>query len=480
MKYLYILLFTLVASAAFGQSLLQLLQKKQHPVFAPSDINLIDLTPNPPFPNLFEVPRSNAPSTIPPAYKHNEDLSDDQKSTLSRLTQTERKIIEIILRDNKVADSTMQIYRHHYLEHLILNYNTRLNELETFLSINKTKTRESEINYYLLEEKVKDLKLSQSANIMSNQVFRDSLENILRDLYMTWFDIELIKSTYSKLEEEKQNVSNKNLSTLPPDSADITSIFRNADLLRNRLDTGLKQMNETFRALKDRITKTNPGLPKSSNAISTSPALNNFANKFSPSLTLLGSAKFGKNYNELGLFTGGLFNGGNPSKEAIFFHDLSDFSIYYKGASSAIALVDTNQKTGLNYEIYFMSKQLGADTTLGISPISYHSIQLKAGFEYVVYKNIASIYSNINYHLPLSQRSVLEKVYGSDRLDQINFDVGVKMLLNPSQTGNGGTNLFVDVNLMFLTNSMKTALKSKDSLLPGLRIGVQQRLTKFE
>jgi len=476
MKYLYILLFTLVASATFGQSLLQLLQKKQRPAYAPSDLSLLDLTPIPPVVNLSEISHD---SSIADSNQHSSTIRT-QYDSLNRFLPTENDSINIIIRKYRDVDSTMQSFRQKYFQNLQLNYQTRLIDLETFLSINKTKTRESEINYYLLEEKVKDIKLSQSANIMSNQVFRDSLENILRDLYMTWFDIELIKSTYSKLDEEKQKVSNLDLLNLPPDSAEVTKIFRNSELLRNRLDTSLKQMNATFQKLKDRIEKANPSLPKSSNALSTSPALNNFANKFSPSLTLLGSAKFGKNYNELGLFTGGLFNGGNPSKEAIFFPDLSDFSIYYKGASSAIALVDTNQKTGLNYEIYFMSKQLGADSALGISAITYNSIQLKAGFEYVVYKNIASIYSNINYHLPLSQRSVLEKVYGSDRLDQINFDVGVKMLLNPSQTGNGGTNLFVDVNLMFLTNSMKTALKSKDSLLPGLRIGVQQRLTKFE
>ena len=107
----------------------------------------------------------------------------------------ERKSNQIdsaLLREVKNLDSTMQLFRKSYYKNLQLNYQTRITELDTFLHINKRKTRESEINYYLLEEKVKDLKLSQSANIMSNQVFRDSLENILRDLYMTWFDIELI------------------------------------------------------------------------------------------------------------------------------------------------------------------------------------------------------------------------------------------------------------------------------------------------
>ncbi|MBK9110088.1 MAG: hypothetical protein IPM92_17420 [Saprospiraceae bacterium] len=152
------------------------------------------------------------------------------------------------------------------------------------------------------------------------------------------------------------------------------------------------------------------------NGIAASPAISNFANKYSPSLTLQATAKFGKSYNELGLFTGGLFSENANLNENLYFPELSDFSIYYKGSTTAIALVNENQKTGLNYEIYYMSKQFAGDSILGISGFKYQSVQFKSGFEFVIYKDVISIYGNINLHMPITNKINLEKIIGTVEL----------------------------------------------------------------
>lgn len=339
-------------------------------------------------------------------------------------------------------------------------------------------TRECEVNYYLLEDKLKDLKLNYSSALMSKREFIDSVDIMMKSIYMTWFEIELIKRNFDELTDEVKKLGKSKIIY----NSDIKKLFVESDNLQIGLDTGIIHINDRFKELRDRISSLEEKITKKTdalNGIAASPAISNFANKYSPSLTLQATAKFGKSYNELGLFTGGLFSENANLNENLYFPELSDFSIYYKGSTTAIALVNENQKTGLNYEIYYMSKQFAGDSILGISGFNYQSVQFKSGFEFVIYKDVISIYGNINLHMPITNKINLEKIVGNSRTDQVNFDAGVKMLLSPSQQNNSGTKLFVNLNFMFLNQSMKNAIGANDNILPNLKIGIEQRLTKF-
>jgi len=376
----------------------------------------------------------------------------------------------------KKQDSLKNLYYRLALKSTLEVYKTRENNLSEYLRVNSKLSRACEVNYYLLEDKIKDIKLFYVTEIKNKNIKKDSIDAYLSELYLSWFDIELVTDNLKKLSELSVVIA-KN--TVTP-TTNIDSTFKEADTLRNTIERDVQKINNYQRTLKERMERTLKLEENNVTSLSATPVLNNFANKYSPSLSLLGMAKYGKSYNEIGLFTGGLFSNSNSNREGLYFSDLSDFAVYYKGATTAIALVDSNQKTGLNYEVFFMSKQFGEDTSIGMPSFTYQSIQLKAGFEYVVFRNIISTYANVNYHLPLNNKANLTTLIGNDRLDQINFDLGVKMLLNPAQGSNGSTKLFVDINLMFLTEQMKIALKTGDDVLPNLKIGVQQRLAKFD
>lgn len=449
-----------------GQSVLQSIQTiaKREPSF---ELQLNDIkTQKSNYEDLSNTHRVDSLMIFQMLINHLENSKKDSKLKNDR--EQEKKIIKL--------DSLKNLYYSLALKSTLDLYKTRENNLSEYLRVNSKLSRACEVNYYLLEDKIKDIKLFYMTEIKNKNIKKDSIDAYLSELYLSWYDIEMISENLKKLSEIRVAIGKI---TITP-TTNIDSTFKEADTLRNTIEKDVQKINDYQRTLRERMERTLKLEDNNVTSLSATPVLNNFANKYSPSLSLLGMAKYGKSYNEIGLFTGGLFSNSNSNREGLYFSDLSDFAVYYKGATTAIALVDSNQKTGLNYEVFFMSKQFGEDTSIGIPSFTYQSIQLKAGFEYVIFRNIISTYANVNYHLPLNNKANLTTLIGNDRLDQINFDLGVKMLLNPSQGSNGSTKLFVDINLMFLTSQMKTALKTGDDVLPNLKIGVQQRLAKFD
>lgn len=350
--------------------------------------------------------------------------------------------------------------------------------LDSFIKNNILLPRENEINYYLLENKLEDIKFSNVENYKNNGILKDSLDKILTDLYKSWFLVDSIKSTMENLVSESDKLNGKSLQN----TSDVKMLFNELYILKATLERLQLNSNQLFDHIKKRILQLSniaTNKKEEDKSIGISPAFSKFTNQFSPSITIEAQAKFGKSYNELGILSGGLFGSGEGIKEGLYFNELSEFSIYYKGATTAIALVDTNQKTGLNYELYYMNKSFPGDSLNGVNPFKFQSIQAKAGFEFVIYKEIVSIYGNVNFHLPLNKTNQIKTLLKSERADQFNFDFGVKMLLNPSNGNNGSTKIFIDLNFMMLNKSIKSAIDSEEKLISNIKIGVQQRLSRF-
>ena len=57
--------------------------------------------------------------------------------------------------------------------------------LDSFIKNNILLPRENEINYYLLENKLEDIKFSNVENYKNNRILKDNLDKILTDLYKT-------------------------------------------------------------------------------------------------------------------------------------------------------------------------------------------------------------------------------------------------------------------------------------------------------
>lgn len=353
-----------------------------------------------------------------------------------------------------------------------------LNQLDEYIKTNTPITRKCEVNYYKLEDRLKDLKNNFTSEYKASGKFRDSVDIILSEIYMFWYDVELLKEDFNKLQSQLTTISKTKIDA----NTDLKLMFADARILVSSISLKVDVINKAFNEFNLRISSVEKEITnddKTINSIASSPSISGISNKYSPSLAIQATAKFGSSYNELGLFTGGLLSNNVKSVESMYFPELSNFSIYYKGSKAGIKLVNANQKTGINYEVYYMTKQFGEDSILGIDEFTYQAIQLKAGFEYVIYNEIISMYGNINFHMPITNKDNIRNIIGKERTDQVNIDAGIRMMLNPSQQSNGGTKLFVDLNMVFLNNTMQDVIKTKDNLLPNLKIGIQQRLTKF-
>ncbi len=475
MKYLLAFLtFIFFGLELNGQSILQLIKSKPKQTQIP-ELELLELNTTPQ--SQVDLSTGNMKFTQDSTLKNSTELKTYFNDLISVLMNNKTSK-EDSIRMKKVIDSLGSETIKYYniaLDYLNKIYQIKGFELAEYISNNGKLSRECEINYYLLEDKLKDLKMMYTNELKSNGNFRDSVDRLLNELYLSWFEIETLKDSFKLLGTERDKILGVNLNL----DTNLENLFSKSKSLQKFVDSAVIHLNRYYKVLKTRIESTMKTTQKDELGLSASPVLNSFANKFSPSLSILGTANYGKTYNELGLFTGGLFGKNSSLMESFYYHDLSDFAIYYKGAAAAIVSVDSNQKAGFNYEAYFMNKQFGGDSMRKIDAFAYTSIQLKAGFEYVVYRDVVSAYANLNYHLPISNLRNLQLVTGREEINQINFDLGVKMILSPSQKNNGSTNLFVDINLMFLNDKMKNVLAIQDDILPSLKIGIQQRLSKF-
>lgn len=456
-----------------SQSLLNSLQSEKKEKI-PSELNLIKLETILPESKGIKYWDIN-PDMEKDIQKKLEEL-EDKKKEIEKLNN-EKKIKALQLEISKLKEELTKLSKS-LREIKSANSSASINSISQFISENEKIVRECEVNYYMLERKLEDLKINHASILKVDSEKSNAVDLILKKIYVKWFEIERLKENFNLLKIELNTISKNPIDP----NTDLQKLFINSEKIQSEIKSNIDSINYDFNNIGEEIKNCEKQIINSDESIGgilASPAINNIANKYSPSLTFQGTVKFGKSYNELGIFTGGLFGSNENTREGIYFPELSSFSIYYKGATTAIALNDENKKMGLNYEIYYMNKKDSGDILKDIKAFDYQAMQLKVGFEFVVYKEVISIYGNLNLHLPITKINNLKLILNENRTDQVNFDLGVRMLLNPSNQNSNSTKLFIDLNAMILNTTMRRTIGISDAVLPNLKIGIQQKLTKF-
>lgn len=201
---------------------------------------------------------------------------------------------------------------------------------------------------------------------------------------------------------------------------------------------------------------------------SSIPQFSTINKKFNPSVSLLGAADLNKNGKyKLEIFVG---NGAIDtfSTATILVPELSNYGIRLNGFK------DLTKRFGINGDFHYHEKK-------SFNPhenvdFTFARIQSKLGIEYLVFKDILSVYGNVNFIIPVTNTEKYKEVFTKDNKDLRYYDLGLKLFVTPKGdlANTSGVGLFVDLNFISTTEMVKFYNGNSDAFIPNIKFGLQK------
>lgn len=201
---------------------------------------------------------------------------------------------------------------------------------------------------------------------------------------------------------------------------------------------------------------------------SSIPQFSTINKKFNPSVSLLGAADLNKNGKyKLEIFVG---NGAIDtfSTATILVPELSNYGIRLNGFK------DLTKRFGINGDFHYHEKK-------SFNPhenvdFTFARIQSKLGIEYLVFKDIISVYGNVNFIIPVTNTEKYKEVFTKDNRDLRYYDLGLKLFVTPKGdlANTTGVGLFVDLNFISTTEMVKFYNGNSDAFIPNIKFGLQK------
>lgn len=130
-------------------------------------------------------------------------------------------------------------------------------------------------------------------------------------------------------------------------------------------------------------------------------------------------------------------------------------------------LLPTKNALGINVNLFYLSKLLtdsskkSENKEVSRNPVGMFHI--KAGLEYT-FDSTVSIFANLNYTHVVDGVDYFNQTYNVEKYKAIFYDFGARCLFD-----NG---LFIEADFIYITDAMKSLIKTNDEVIPLLRIGV--------
>ncbi|MBK6496943.1 MAG: hypothetical protein IPG00_01755 [Saprospiraceae bacterium] len=98
------------------------------------------------------------------------------------------------------------------------------------------------------------------------------------------------------------------------------------------------------------------------------------------------------------------------------------------------------------------------------------------GIEYLVFKDILSVYGNVNFIIPVTNTEKYKEVFTKDNRDLRYYDLGLKLFVTPKGdlANTSGVGLFVDLNFISTTEMVKFYNGNSDAFIPNIKFGLQK------
>ncbi|MBP6024704.1 hypothetical protein [Ferruginibacter sp.] len=312
-------------------------------------------------------------------------------------------------------------------------------------------------------------------------------------------DKDIIQQFNSSFEDKKDslNVLLESLKKFNPDTITLFVSYTNIDSLskeNSKMLTGLKlrigivlnEIKEGKIKIKTRLDELAKAseikAPKDDN-VSTLPFINSIPGIKSISGSI---SVFGQNtinlaktslYAEYGGFVGTNGNTDQQNLNSLFIPEASTYAFFIKSSwgfdlSSA---TERNGRLGLNLNFYYAGKKLITDTAKDKKGFDVSLFQMKTGFEFQIFRDLMSIYGNINALTIGNNVEQFEKTVGNTKKVRGFIDWGVKMLLDPNKNLDlGNFKLFFDLNFLINGGDLRSINKSTDLIVPNIRFGVRK------
>lgn len=201
---------------------------------------------------------------------------------------------------------------------------------------------------------------------------------------------------------------------------------------------------------------------------SSIPQISTINKKFNPTVSLLGAANLNiKGQYKLEVFVG---NGAIDtfSTATILVPELSNYGIRLNGFK------DLTKRFGINSDFHYHEKK-------SFNPhenvdFTFARIQSKLGIEYLVFKDILSVYGNVNFIIPVTNTEKYKEVFTKDNKDLRYYDLGLKLFVTPKGdlANTSGVGLFVDLNFISTTEMVKFYNGNSDAFIPNIKFGLQK------
>lgn len=201
---------------------------------------------------------------------------------------------------------------------------------------------------------------------------------------------------------------------------------------------------------------------------SSIPQISTINKKFNPTVSLLGAANLNiKGQYKLEVFVG---NGAIDtfSTATILVPELSNYGIRLNGFK------DLTKRFGINSDFHYHEKK-------SFNPhenvdFTFARIQSKLGIEYLVFKDILSVYGNVNFIIPVTNTEKYKEVFTKDNRDLRYYDLGLKLFVTPKGdlANTAGVGLFVDLNFISTTEMVKFYNGNSDAFIPNIKFGLQK------
>lgn len=247
----------------------------------------------------------------------------------------------------------------------------------------------------------------------------------------------------------------------------IVNKSTNFDTLKNfyTLHFDDKKYNEIQTSINKELEENEKSNITNSSSI---PQFSTINKKFNPSVSLLGAADLNKNGKyKLEIFIG---NGAIDtfSTATILVPELSNYGIRLNGFK------DLTKRFGINGDFHYHEKK-------SFNPhenvdFTFARIQSKLGIEYLVFKDILSVYGNVNFIIPVTNTEKYKEVFTKNNRDLRYYDLGLKLFVTPKGdlANTSGVGLFVDLNFISTTEMVKFYNGNSDAFIPNIKFGLQK------
>lgn len=182
-------------------------------------------------------------------------------------------------------------------------------------------------------------------------------------------------------------------------------------------------------------------------------------------------------YVEFGAYTGILGSSDELSHYNLFIPEVSTYGFFFKNNFSLKTNSDSITRLGLNTAFYYLGKKVKPDTLKSTQSLSTSLFQFKFGLEYVLVKDLFSVYSNIGAQSFVTNRNDIKAAFNTQKDIIGTVDFGFRMLLNPAQSVKiDDWKIYFDLNFIVNNGDTKSIGQSDDFVITNFRVGLRKEL----